>query len=212
MSNTNPADLPGTIAILGLLVEQPDQTVAEVTEGLKSRFAGSRFDPATAHTGLPRMAKDKRSRPRVHCSHKAPEGRTQDRYRTTRAGAEEFRAWMYAMPTGVPALREALYGRIELCRLEDLPALIRIAREDVSMANDLFTSSKARLSKHLERGRRRHNSQEERSPEDYLQEVRGVLLHVTPEFWSLRSSHYDEIARHLEDIAKRAGIEFEAGR
>jgi len=211
MSKPNPADLPGRIAILGLLIEQPDQTVAEVAEGLRVRFAGSRFDPATANTGLQRMARDKRSRPRVRCTYQAlGRGRTQDRYRATRAGAEEFNSWMYARPIGVPALREALYGRIELCRLEDLPELIRIAREEASMANDLFTASKMDLARHLERSRRRRRPGEQPGPEDYLRQVRNVLLHVTPEHWSTRSVHFGEIARHLEDIATRSGIAFEA--
>lgn len=211
MSKPNPADLPGRIAILGLLIEQPDQTVAEVAEGLRVRFAGCRFDAATANTGLQRMARDKRSRPRVRCTYEAPgRFRAQDRYRATRAGVEEFKGWMYAMPIGVPALREALYGRIELCRLEDLPELIRIAHEESAIANDLFTDSKMNLTQHLQRNRRRHRPSEQPGPEDYLREVRNVLLHVTPEFWSMRSIHADEIARHLEEIAKRAGIAFEA--
>jgi cytochrome P450 len=31
---------------------------------------------------------------------------------------------MFELPSGKPALRDAMYGRIELCRLEDLPRLI----------------------------------------------------------------------------------------
>lgn len=213
MSKPNPADLPGRIAILGLLIEKPDQTVAEIAEALKTRFAGCQFDPSTASTGLKQMARDKRSRPRVKCIHQEPgRFRAQDRYRANPAGVEEFSGWMYQMPTGQPALREALYGRIELCRLEDLPELIRIAQEETAMADDRFTQSKTQLAQHLQRNRRRrgHGRDEKPGPEDYLQEVRNVLLHVTPEFWSARSMHYDEIARHLEEVATRAGIAFKA--
>jgi DNA-binding PadR family transcriptional regulator len=211
MAAPNPADLPGTIAILGLLIERPDQTVADVKEGLKKRFPGCRFDHTTAHTALLRMSRAGRSSARVRCTYRSPGRiRTQDQYRVTQAGMETFRAWMYAMPTGVPALREALYGRIELCQLEDLPELIRIGREEVLVANDLFSQGKAELSKYLEQNRRRRDPVEQPRREDHLREVRKVLLHVTPEYWSWRSSHFDEIVRHLEDIARRAGLDFEA--
>jgi hypothetical protein len=198
------------MAILGLLIERPDQTVAEVAEELKVRFARSRFDPATASHTLRRMAHGERTRPRVRRSYESPgSGRKLDRYRATLAGMDEFRSWMYARPTGVPALREALYGRIELCQLEDLPELIRIAREEASIATDFFSETKTRLSHHLERNRRK-SKREEPGPKDYLQEVRNVLLHITPEYWSARSIHNEEIARHLERVAERAGVQFEA--
>ncbi len=211
MSKPNPADLPGRIAILGLLIEKPDQTVAEVAEGLRVRFAGCRFDGSTANTGLQQMARDKRSWPRVRCTYEAPGRlRSQDRYEATRAGGEEFQGWMYATPIGVPALREALYGRLELCRLEDLPELIRIAHEEAAMADAQYSYSKLKLNQQLERNRRRRRRGEEPGPEDFLREVRNVVLQVTPAYWSARSVHFDEIARHLEEIATRAGIAFEA--
>jgi hypothetical protein len=208
MSKPNPADLPGSMAILGLLIETPDMTVAEVAEGLKKRFAACRFDPSTARHTLRQMADSKRSHPRVTCTHRSPgRSRMQDRYRLTHAGVDEFHGWMYRKPIGTPALREALYGRIELCRLEDLPELIRIAREERTIATALYSHAKASLTLHLEHNRRRP-SRGEPGPEDFLREVRCVLTHVTPEYWSWRSVHFDEIVRHLEDISKRAGIDF----
>jgi hypothetical protein len=206
MSKPNPADMPGSMAILGLLIETPDLTVAEVAEGLKTRFADCRFDPSTASNTLRQMAREKPGRPRVTCTHKAP-GRSQDRYRLTSVGVDEFQGWMYCKPIGTPALREALYGRIELCHLEDLPELIRIAREERDTADSLFSHAKDDLKLYLERSRRRPRRGEP-SSEDLLREVRGVLVHHTPEYWSWRSVHYDEIAHDLEDIAERAGIDF----
>ena len=196
------------MAILGLLIETPDMTVAEVAEGLKTRFATCRFDPSTARHTLRQMARDGPSRPRVTCTHTAPgRSRMQDRYRLTRAGIREFNGWMHQKPVGTPALREALYGRIEVCRLEDLPELIRIAREERKIASSLYSHAKAHLMLHLERTRRRPTHGEP-GPEGFLREVRGVLVQVTPEYWSARSMHFNEIARQLEDIAERAGIDF----
>ncbi len=210
MSKANSADLPGSMAILGLLHEKPDMTVGEVTDDLRTRFAICRFDPGTARQTLRQMENLGRDRPpRVWCSYKAPgRSRMQDRYQLAAAGSEEFDSWMYRKPIGIPALREALYGRIELCpRLEDLPELIRIAREERDIAGSLYSKAKDNLKLHLERNRRRPR----RGPparEDYLREVRDVLKHHTPEYWSTRSVHYHEVAHDLEGIAKRAGIEF----
>jgi hypothetical protein len=210
MSKANPADLPGSMAILGLLHETPDLTVGEVADGLRTRFASCRFDAGTARQTLRQMERPGRDRPpRVWCSYRAPgRSRMQDRYRLTGVGSEEFDGWMYRKPIGTPALREALYGRIELCpRLEDLPELIRIAREERDIADSLYSKAKDDLKLHLERSRRRRR----RGPptrEDFLREVRSVLKHHTPEYWSARSMHYHEVAHDLEDIAKRAGIDF----
>jgi hypothetical protein len=131
----------------------------------------------------------------------------QDRYRLTHIGLNEYSGWMYREPIGIPALREALYGRIELCRLEDLPELIRIAREERDIADSLFSRAKDDLRQYLDRTRRRPR----RGPlsrEDFLRKVRGVLMHRTPEYWSARSVHHDDIAHSLEDIAREAGIDF----
>jgi len=208
MSKPNPADLPASMAILGMLHETPEMTVAEVGEELKDRFAVCRFDASTARHTLLRMEKAKDGRPRVLCTYRpAGRSRMQDRYALAPAGVEEFDGWMFMRPTGTPALREALYGRIELCRLEDLPELIRIAREERDIADALYSQAKGKLKSHLEATRRRRPRQE-LGPEDYLRKVRDVIKHITPEYWSSRSVHFDEIAEQLEDIAKEAGLDF----
>lgn len=209
MSKLSPADLPGSIAILGLLIEIPDQTVAEVADGLKTRFASCRFDPSMASNTLRQMAREGgRISPRVRCTYEAPgRSRMQDRYSLTPAGIDEFNGWMYRKPIGTPALREALYGRIELCRLEDLPELIRIAREERDIASSLFSDAKNELAPKLELNRLRRPRGKLR-PEDHLREVRGVLMHRTPEYWSFRHLHCDGIVCDLEEIAERAGIDF----
>jgi hypothetical protein len=114
MSKPNPAELPGSMVVLGLLIEKPGQSVAEVAQSLESRFSHSRFDPATAHNALPQMARGGRGQPRVRCIHLTPGRghRAQDRYVPTDEGVSVYRAWMRAVPSesGPPALREALYG------------------------------------------------------------------------------------------------------
>jgi hypothetical protein len=216
MSKPNPTDLPASMVVLGLLIEKPGQTVAEVAQSLDERFPGARFNPSTAHTALPQMARGGRYRPRTTCIYQAPdqEQKAKDRYDPTREGAKMFHAWMHAVPSdsGPPALREALYGRIELCRLEDLPELIRIAREEALIAKDMYSNTSATLKVHLEHERAKKTDGDELTDEDFLRMVREVLLYVTPQHWSARHELMEEIRRYLEKIAKMAGIPFTVPR
>lgn len=199
------------MAILGLLIREPNLTVADVAQRLDERFPESRFDRTTAYNALPQMARGGQSRPRVSCTYRGGE-RTADRYEPTRAGIEAFQAWMYAIPgLGPPTLREALYGRIELCKLEDLPELIRIAREEALIAKDLYSNATTQLKLHKEAvSDQIHEGQT--PEEDYLQEVRELLLYVTPEYWGKRFEHWEEIRSGLEKIASKAGIPFQVPR
>jgi hypothetical protein len=212
MSKTNPAELPGSMVVLGLLIERPGQSVAEVAQSLETRFSHSRFDPATAHAALPQMARGGRRPPRVRCIHGTPGRgpRAQDRYVPTDDGIKVYRAWMHAVPneSGPPALREALYGRIELCTLEELPELIRIAREEALIARDMYSQASLALKQHREDERENETDGDDLTDLDYLRMVREVLLHVTPEHWGHRHRHMEDIRRLLEGIAKKAGIRF----
>ncbi len=215
MSKQNPTDLPASMVVLGLLIEKPGQTVAEVAQSLDERFPESRFNSATAHVVLPQMARGGRYRPRVTCIYRVPGGhKAQNRYDPTREGASLYRAWMHAMPSesGPPALREALYGRIELCRLEDLPELIRIAREEALIATDMYSRASVTLKLHLEHERTKETDADELTDQDYLRMVREVLLHVTPKHWSTRHELMEEIRMYLEKIARKAGIPFTVPR
>jgi hypothetical protein len=211
MSKMNPTDLPASMVVLGLLIGKPGQTIAEVAHSLNERFPGSRFNPATAHSTLPQMTRGGRHRPRVRCVYRAPgQGeRAQDRYVPTREGVRVYRAWMHMVPSesGPPALREALYGRIELCRLEDLPELIRIANEEALIARDMYSQTSVKLKLHLEDEREKDTDGDELTDRDYLRMVREVLLYITPEHWAARHALMEEICGRLQKIAKMAFAE-----
>jgi len=213
MSKPNPAELPGSMVVLGLIIEKPGQTVAEVATSLDKRFKTSRFNPATAHTTLPQLERGGRYRPRVKCIYRAPGrgNKAQDRYDPTHEGVRVHRAWMHAVPSesGPPALREALYGRIELCTLEDLPELIRIAHEEASIATDMYSEASVAIKQHLEDERAKDTDRDALTDRDYLRMVREVLLHVSPLHWSARQSLMEESERHLRKVATLAGIPFE---
>jgi hypothetical protein len=202
-------ELPATMAIAGLLKEKPNQTVAEVREGLAERFPSAGWHRTTARTVLPQMAHGGHGRPRVRRTYEAPHGQSElDRYELTRAGEDVFRAWMYAVPSGTPTLREALFGRIELCQLEDVPELIRIAREEELIARDLYSAASVKLKQRREDHDERRGASDLDDAQQQLQSLREVLLYVTPSWWGKRHEFFKEVRHQLEKIAEDAGLDF----
>lgn len=178
------------MAVLGIVIERPNDTVSQVGRCLGERFTRSRFARSTAHSTLPRLAHSGR----VRCTHLAPgKDRSLDRYEATTEGVDAFRAWMFELPNAAPALREAMYGRIELCRLEDLPRLIEMARREEAVSDDLYREAAWRLREQ----RRRRTDQA-----DYVRKIREVVLYADPMHWSARSERYAVIAQRLEEIAE----------
>ena len=200
MSRVNPAELPGSMAVLGIVIEQPGDTVSHIGHCLGERFTRARFARSTAHSSLPRLAHSGR----VRCTHLAPgRDRSLDRYEATTDGVEAFRSWMFEMPSARPALREAMYGRIELCRPEDLPRLIEMVRQEEAVSDDMYKEAAFRL---------RQQRLRKADPADYARRIREVLLYADPMHWSSRSERYALIAERLEEIAREAGLTPEAPR
>ncbi len=198
MSRVNPAEMTGSIGCLGILIEKPGLTVSEVAQELERRFPRCRFASSTAYNALPQMS---RGKARLRCTYRAPESeKALDRYEPTPWGIKTFHAWMYEQPSGAPTIRDALYGRIELCKLEDLPALVRIAEEEALIASDLYSAASTKLNERIREGRGRPGR-------DYLRKVKEVLLYVDPMTWASRHDRYDEIAKRLREIAVEADIE-----
>jgi hypothetical protein len=212
MSRVNPDELPGSMVVLGLLIEEPDATVKEIGQLVRSRFPRARFAPSTAHGALPRLAE--RRGDKVPCAERTYEApsqerySSQDRYRATEYGVEVFRAWMYDLQeggetVGQPSQREATLGRIELAHIQDVPRLIEMARKETDVSADLYATASQRLRNHL--ARRRDD------PLDFNRKTREVLLYMEPRHWSERAERYREIANRLEDIkqeAEAAGVKF----
>jgi hypothetical protein len=204
MSRLNPTELPAHMAVLGLVIEQPNQTVSHIAQALDERFQRARFVQSTAHGTLPQMARGRSVR--VRCTYTAPgDERSMDRYAPTERGLKIFHAWMFQLPGGVPAIREALYGRLELARLEHLPRLIGIAREEERIATDLYAAASERVRKHEIR---RRSGAARTTPGDYERKIRETLLYVDPLHWSSRAELFVVIAERLEEIAEEAGIQF----
>ncbi len=211
MSRVNSDELPGSMVVLGLLIEKPGASVKEIGQEVRQRFKHARFADTTAHSALPRLAE--RRGGKVPCADlifkASGRARSQDCYEPNEHGEKVFRAWMYdeilgdeGGTIGKPSLREAMLGRIELAQLKDLPRLIEMAHLEVKVSTDLFAYATMRLRDHL--GTRT-------DPLDFLRKVREVLLYVDGPHWSSRAERYRVIAHRLEDIkeeAEAAGVKF----
>jgi hypothetical protein len=205
MARAKPAELPGSMAVLGLVIERPDQTVSYYGQALESRFARARWAASFVHSTLPQMARGRQVR--VQRTFAAPgKDRSSDRYAPTELGRELHCVWMHALPSALPPIRDGIYGRLEFAKPEQLPLLIQMAYEEVRIASELFAETTALLRKHeIKRERPKRTNPET----DVVRGMRETALYVDPLIWSSRASVYELIAEHLEETAKKAGIRVE---
>jgi DNA-binding PadR family transcriptional regulator len=192
-------ELPATMAALGLVIEQPNDTVANIVQCVVRRFERARFSSSTGHSAMRNLAKDRR----IHCTYDPPGGGEAQRcYEATNDGLEVFSSWKHEMPSGRPSLRDVLYGRIELCKLEDVPRLIQMSRAEEAISTDLYAQTNARLNEYLYEKRKWRRHRARRQESDLLRDVRATLLYADPVHWSSRSEQYRVIADRLEEIAQ----------
>jgi DNA-binding PadR family transcriptional regulator len=201
MARANSSDLPGGMVTLGLVIDMPDQTAKYIGHQLSRRFHRSHFSRSTGHSAIVRL----HQQGCIRRTHKAPgRERTGDRYVATPLGERVFRDWMYDLPSrdgSGPdlALREAMYGRIELCKVEDIPRLLELAREEVTVSTALFNEASKRLTEQ-EAAARRLKELRPDSKKRPTERVREILGLVEPLHWSHRAERYELIVKELEEI------------
>lgn len=195
------------MAVLGLVIDRPNQTASWYANALAQRFPRAGFGTSTAHNALRRMARGEA--PRVRCTHEA--GRqdgSKDRYEAMPDGQGAFHSWMFRPPTAIPAVRQAIYGRIALARLEDLPRLIAVVREEEAIATHLYEEANEDLRQHEIRKRSRAGG--DKTQADFEREIHEAWLYVGPLHWSSRATLCLMVLDRLEEIAQDAGISVDA--
>lgn len=123
MALSRRGDQSASMAILGLVIKQPD-TAAGVGARLIDEFPSARWSRSIAHNDLTSLAKRGSVR-------RVGEGakRSLDLYEATPAGEDEFGEWLHASLAIPPALRDAMRVKLALCADDDLPGLIEVIRE-----------------------------------------------------------------------------------
>jgi DNA-binding PadR family transcriptional regulator len=127
------------MAILGLLLHESD-TVAGVGQRLERRFPGAHFARSAAHNALPSLERQGLVRVVETCARRSP-----DRYALTAKGRRAFRRWLYDAASATPALRDGLHAKLALAEREDLPHLMRAAREAERKCAEEYATAHARL-------------------------------------------------------------------
>ena len=195
------------MAVLGLVAERPKQTVGWYAKALGERFPQANFGRSAAYNALRQMSLG--LAPRVVCTHRHPgEDRSLDQYEATREGRADLREWLFRPPAAIPAVRQAMYGRVGLARLDELPSLIRILRKEEKIATSLYAEANSELRKH-EMVRKSANGKRTTRAE-FERALRETWLYVSPMHWSSRAELCMNLIEHLEEIAEEAGIAIDA--
>jgi hypothetical protein len=201
MSRVNPDELSGGMVTLGLVIELPDHTAKEIGLQLNRRFSRSNFSRSAADNAIVRL----RNAGYLQCTYEATNGeRAANRHVATPLGERAFHDWMYDLPgrdgsSPDPVLREAMYGRLELCKDEDIPRLLELANQEVTVSETLYNEASKRLSEHEELARHLKKVKPD-SKKRPTKRVREILLLVEPLHWAHRASRYELVVKELEDI------------
>jgi hypothetical protein len=198
MSRVNPDELSGGMVTLGLVIEMPDHSAKEIGLQLSRRFSRSNFSRSTADNAIVRL----REQGYIECTYEAPDGgRASNRHVATTLGERSFHDWMYDLPSrdGDPVLREALYGRLELCKDEDISRLLELANQEVTVSETLYNEASKRL-REQEEAARLLKQVKPHSKKRPTERVREILLQVEPLHWLHRAKRYELVASELEDI------------
>jgi DNA-binding PadR family transcriptional regulator len=198
MSRATPDELSGGMVTLGLVIEMPDYTTKDIGLQMSRRFSRSNFSRSTADNAINRLLEQGH----IECTYEAPDGgRASNRHVATPLGERSFHDWMYDLPSrdGDPVLREALYGRLELCKDEDIPRLLDLANHEVIVSETLYNEASKRLhdQEELARHLKKVKPNSKKRP---TERVREILLLVEPLHWSHRAARYELVVKELEDI------------
>lgn len=191
MSRAGSAELSASLAVLGLVIEEPD-TASRVGQRLSERFRPARFAPSTAYMTLPRLEGQGMVR-------RIGGGGTNDaRYEATEKGTERFYRWLRTSPTALPALREALHARINLARPQDLARVIEIVEREREACDGQYAAAQGRIAE-LRHGGRSNGTTER----EWSTLVAEVVLIDEAMMWGSRAARLARLHATLEELQTR---------
>lgn len=179
--------------ILGLACEERG-TVAEIQRRLSDLFPSADFPKNAAHTSLPLLAKEDYVR-------LVEEGadKSQDVYEGTIVGIGRLRAWVTSGPP-VPAMREAVHGRVEFATLEELAELIIIVRSEAKACQLTSDDAHERM---LTEQRRRIDARPKKGwAEDLDAQLSNAHLQDVTLMWDDAAARRRKLGDRLEKIHK----------
>jgi hypothetical protein len=194
MARATADGLTGTMAVLGLVIEAPNETVTQIGERLHQRFPQARFSRSTAYNALPNLAARGHAR-RTYCAPGDDRGdRARDRYEATSIGFDIFRCWkldLRSAHSSALRLREPMDGRLELCSIEDIPRMIQLARREHAAATHLYE---------LAHDLQRQQTLGKYDRQDFEHRLRGIVFELNPDRWSAYMDHFQKMADMLKEL------------
>jgi DNA-binding PadR family transcriptional regulator len=191
MSRTYEGALPASMAILGLVIERPDETVSKIASLFSERFHYARFSPSTVYNTLPRLAKDGRAQ-RTYVAEPKPSA--EDRYEATERGVDAFREWVRDFAMKPTPMRDAFYCRAEFAELGDFPLMGESLERDLRRCREEFVTTRAVL-----------QSLEVTAFDlgDLRTELRLTLVHDQNLYWGFQMKRIERLRRRLMEIRSK---------
>jgi DNA-binding PadR family transcriptional regulator len=199
MSTRRSGELTASIAMLGLLAQQPD-TIASLAARLAERFPNECWSRSSVHKNMPSLV----SRGLVRAI--APGGGPPEVYEPTEEGFAQFREWLRHSSEELPALRDAVRARLELAEADDLPMLVQAIHEETAVCIEQYETLRGRYAMECRLGRLGSGSDR-----DFRTRVRGALLVDEIILWGSRITRLQRLRKELEGLGQDADDGFSHG-
>jgi DNA-binding PadR family transcriptional regulator len=186
MSTRRTGELTASIAMLGLLVQQPD-TIASLAGRLAERFPNECWSRSSVHKNMPSLMSRGLVRS-MQLASGAPEI-----YEATDEGFAQFRDWLRHSSEELPALRDAVRARLELAEEEDLPMLVQAIHEETAICIEQYETLRGRYAMECRLGRLGGAGER-----DFRTRVRGALLVDEIILWGSRIKRLQRLRKELE--------------
>jgi DNA-binding PadR family transcriptional regulator len=140
-------DLTASMAILGLLIQQPDMP-SHVRVRLAREFPHGRWSRSIAYNDIRELAKHDLIR-RI----RRGERHSEDIYEATPAGRAALKEWLRDAAKAPPAVRDAMLLWLEHSDESELPEILEVVRELEGIARSEFEAAQTRLNTERALGR-----------------------------------------------------------
>jgi DNA-binding PadR family transcriptional regulator len=178
------------MAILGLVIERPDETVSKIASLFAERFHYARFSASTVYNTLPRLANDGKAH-RTYVAQPGEKPSAEDRYEATERGVDAFRGWVQDFAMEPTPVRDAFYCRMEFAELGDFSPIIKSLERELKICKEEYVATRLDLQSlevtALDLG-------------DLKTELRLALVHDQNFSWAIKMKRIERLRRRLEEI------------
>jgi DNA-binding PadR family transcriptional regulator len=192
-------DLTASLAILGLLIQQPD-TPLNLRARLDREFPHGRWSRSIVHGNIPNLA-----RMGLICRVQTGEKKSKDVYEATPKGVSACKEWLRDAATAPPPLRDAMLLWLEHSDESERPELIEALKELEEDAQKEFEWAQIRLNSERALGRLGPAD-----GSDWNGHMRDVALSELVNSWGERAMRLKRIRRKIRNDGRELHPEAEA--